>query len=216
MPDRITVSVMQHRLVGIVHEMGEVMLRTAFKLTIPGTEETVSAYYMIACAFLPLAWVQRGRAHVSVEVFTLWMPPRMLALLDGLVYVGTVSGHLIALDAAKDAGCKLVLEPGRRVVAESGVFLTKVLFVKEGSAKTFVIVDAAMNDLIRPTLYEAHHPIVTVAEPAILPGRDALARLGFYVEPTSALVWQALVEALPNLSDPVVALLTGSGHKAAY
>ena len=71
----------------------------------------------------------------------------------------------IALDAAKDAGCKLVLEPGRRVVAESGVFLTKVLFVKEGSAKTFVIVDGAMNDLIRPTLYEAHHPIVTVAEP---------------------------------------------------
>ena len=71
----------------------------------------------------------------------------------------------IALDAAKDAGCKLVLEPGRRLVAESGVFLTKVLFVKEGSAKTFVIVDGAMNDLIRPTLYEAHHPIVTLAEP---------------------------------------------------
>jgi diaminopimelate decarboxylase len=72
----------------------------------------------------------------------------------------------IARDAASEAGCKLVLEPGRRIVAEAGALLTRVLFVKEGSAKTFVIVDGAMNDLIRPTLYEAHHPIVPVKEPA--------------------------------------------------
>jgi diaminopimelate decarboxylase len=71
----------------------------------------------------------------------------------------------IARDAGRAAGCRLVLEPGRRIVAEAGVLLTKVLFVKEGTAKTFVIVDAAMNDLIRPTLYDAYHPIVTVAEP---------------------------------------------------
>jgi diaminopimelate decarboxylase len=71
----------------------------------------------------------------------------------------------IARDAAASVGCRLVLEPGRRVVAESGVLLTRVLFVKEGSAKTFVIVDGAMNDLIRPTLYEAYHPIVPVKEP---------------------------------------------------
>lgn len=54
---------------------------------------------------------------------------------------------------------------------------------------------------------------VPVAEPFILPGRDALARLGFYVEPTSALVWRALEETLPTLPDPVVAVLTGSGYK---
>ena len=54
---------------------------------------------------------------------------------------------------------------------------------------------------------------VTVAEGHILPGRDALARLGFYVEPTSALVWRALEETLSSLPDPVVAILTGSGYK---
>lgn len=54
---------------------------------------------------------------------------------------------------------------------------------------------------------------MSVAEAHILPGRDALARLGFYVEPTSALVWRALEEALPGLPDPVVAILTGSGYK---
>ncbi len=56
--------------------------------------------------------------------------------------------------------------------------------------------------------------IVAVPESAILPGRDAMARMGFYVEPTSALVWHALAESLPDLRDPVVAILTGSGYKA--
>ena len=54
---------------------------------------------------------------------------------------------------------------------------------------------------------------LAVDEAAILPGRDALARLGFYVEPTSALVWQGLRDLLPALADPVVAILTGSGYK---
>ncbi len=57
--------------------------------------------------------------------------------------------------------------------------------------------------------------VVAVEEQAILPGRDALARLGFYVEPTSALVWSALEQALPSLPDPVVVVLTGSGYKYA-
>lgn len=56
---------------------------------------------------------------------------------------------------------------------------------------------------------------VAVAEQAILPGRDALARLGFYVEPTSALVWTALTENLADLREPIVVILTGSGYKAA-
>jgi threonine synthase len=54
---------------------------------------------------------------------------------------------------------------------------------------------------------------LAIDEAAILPGRDALAGLGFYVEPTSALVWQALKDLLPALTDPVVAVLTGSGYK---
>ena len=55
--------------------------------------------------------------------------------------------------------------------------------------------------------------LVVVDEAAILPARDALARLGFYVEPTSALAWEGLRQMLPALKDPVVAILTGSGYK---
>jgi len=55
--------------------------------------------------------------------------------------------------------------------------------------------------------------IIAIDEAHILPGRDSLARLGFYVEPTSALVWEALRTMLPQLLDPVVVVLTGSGHK---
>lgn len=59
---------------------------------------------------------------------------------------------------------RLLLEPGRSIVAEAGVLLAKVLFTKKNGQKNFVIVDAAMNDLIRPTLYQAHHEIVPVVE----------------------------------------------------
>ena len=57
---------------------------------------------------------------------------------------------------------KLMLEPGRSIVAEAGALLSRVMLVKNNGAKTFVIVDAAMNDLIRPALYQAHHEIVPV------------------------------------------------------
>jgi diaminopimelate decarboxylase len=57
----------------------------------------------------------------------------------------------------------LLLEPGRFLVAQAGALLTRVLFVKKNGEKTFVITDAGMNDLIRPTLYQAHHEIVPVA-----------------------------------------------------
>lgn len=62
-------------------------------------------------------------------------------------------------------GCELAFEPGRRLVGEAGVLVGEVILVKPGSAKTFVIVDAAMNDLIRPTLYEAWHDILPVRQP---------------------------------------------------
>jgi diaminopimelate decarboxylase len=59
----------------------------------------------------------------------------------------------------------LLLEPGRFLVAQAGALLTRVLYVKQNGAKTFVIVDAAMNDLIRPALYQAHHEIVPIIQP---------------------------------------------------
>lgn len=65
-----------------------------------------------------------------------------------------------------DLGLKLVLEPGRLLVGNAGVLVTRVVFVKETEGRRFTIVDGAMNDLIRPTLYEAHHEIWPVADAA--------------------------------------------------
>jgi diaminopimelate decarboxylase len=63
-----------------------------------------------------------------------------------------------------DLGLRLILEPGRMIVGNAGILVSRVIFSKEGADKTFTIVDAAMNDLIRPTLYEAHHDIWPVEE----------------------------------------------------
>jgi diaminopimelate decarboxylase len=65
----------------------------------------------------------------------------------------------------KDLGLKILLEPGRYIVGNAGVLLTRCLYEKKGTAKTFKIVDAGMNDLIRPALYEGHHEIVPLIEP---------------------------------------------------
>jgi len=65
----------------------------------------------------------------------------------------------------KDLGLKILLEPGRYIVGNAGVLVTRCLYEKKGSAKTFKIVDAGMNDLIRPALYEGHHEIVPLTEP---------------------------------------------------
>jgi diaminopimelate decarboxylase len=67
--------------------------------------------------------------------------------------------------ATKGLDCTLIFEPGRLLVGNAGILVARVLFVKRGEAKTFVIVDAAMNDLIRPTLYDAHHEIRPVRQP---------------------------------------------------
>ena len=66
--------------------------------------------------------------------------------------------------AAQDLNCTLIFEPGRVIVGNAGILLTKVLYSKQGKGKTFIIVDAAMNDLIRPSLYHAHHEIKPVEE----------------------------------------------------
>ena len=66
-------------------------------------------------------------------------------------------------------GCKLVFEPGRLILGNAGILVTRVIYVKHGEAKNFVIVDAGMNDLIRPTLYDAFHEIIPVAQPGTEP-----------------------------------------------
>ena len=63
-----------------------------------------------------------------------------------------------------DLKCRLIMEPGRSIVGNAGILVTRVLYNKETEAKRFVIVDAAMNDLLRPSLYEAHHEIQPVRQ----------------------------------------------------
>jgi len=75
-------------------------------------------------------------------------------------YAEIVKNELSSLD------CRIVTEPGRLLVGNAGILVTEVIYVKDGGEKSFVVVDAAMNDLIRPTLYEAHHeirPVVVTA-----------------------------------------------------
>jgi diaminopimelate decarboxylase len=79
-------------------------------------------------------------------------------------YADAVRGALAKLPNG-GKGTEIVLAPGRWLVAEAGILLTRVVYMKHGAAKRFAIVDAAMNDLIRPTLYEAHHPMRPVIEP---------------------------------------------------
>ena len=64
-----------------------------------------------------------------------------------------------------DLDCDLLFEPGRLIVGNAGILVTKVVYVKEGATRRFLILDAAMNDLMRPSLYDAKHNIVAVIEP---------------------------------------------------
>ncbi len=79
-------------------------------------------------------------------------------------YAGTI------IEQLKDVDLKLVLEPGRVFVGNAGILVTKVLYHKSGGVKNFVIVDAGMNDLLRPTLYNAFHAI----EPVVNSGKDLI------------------------------------------
>jgi len=63
----------------------------------------------------------------------------------------TIFGHL---------GCRLILEPGRSIVGNAGILVSSVIYVKNGGSSTFLIIDAAMNDFLRPSMYNAYHNIV--------------------------------------------------------
>ncbi len=78
----------------------------------------------------------------------------------------------VLLEETANIGCTLVVEPGRVLVGNAGVLLTRVLFRKRGAARRFVVVDAGMNDLLRPALYGAEHEVVSVRR-----RRGALVRL---------------------------------------
>ena len=70
----------------------------------------------------------------------------------------------IISNISNDLGCKLILEPGRVLVAEAGILITKVLYIKKNKKNTFVVVNAGMNDLLRPALYDAYHDIQSIVK----------------------------------------------------
>ncbi len=77
----------------------------------------------------------------------------------------TEYGALIK-DTLGHLGCEIEIEPGRLIAGNAGLMISRVIYVKSGEGRTFLILDGAMNDLIRPAMYDAHHDIIPVVEPA--------------------------------------------------
>jgi len=125
---------------------------------------------------------------------------------DPAAYADTILRH------TRDLGLRLVFEHGRLIVANAGLLLTKVIYVKRGAGKTFVIVDAAMNDLVRPTLYEAFHDIVTVGEPASDALRDVVDIVGPVCESGDYLAEE---RPLPRVkADDLLAVMSAGAYGA--
>ena len=117
----------------------------------------------------PLAAAARALADLSRRLLDDGFPLRTIDLGGGLGVsydgrgVPDASGLASAvLPAVERLPLTLVLEPGRSLVARSGALLTRVLYVKKGPERTFVVVDAGMNDLLRPSLYDAYHRVEPV------------------------------------------------------
>jgi diaminopimelate decarboxylase len=111
-----------------------------------------------------------------------------------------------------DLGVRLLFEPGRMIAGNAGILVSRVLYVKRGASKTFTIVDAAMNDLMRPTLYEAYHEILPVIEPA--PGAPTIVTdvAGPVCETGDYL---ALARTLPELNaGDLISVMTAGAYGA--
>jgi diaminopimelate decarboxylase len=109
-------------------------------------------------------------------------------------------------------GARILFEPGRVFVGNAGILVSRVLYVKQGAAKTFVVVDAAMNDLIRPTLYDAHHDIRPVREADLAAAKTVVDVVGGICETGDYL---ALDRPLPRLAaGDLIAIMTAGADGA--
>ncbi|MBI3453313.1 MAG: diaminopimelate decarboxylase [Rhodospirillales bacterium] len=115
-------------------------------------------------------------------------------------------------DAVDGLPIQIVLEPGRYLVAEAGILLSRVIYMKEGTAKRFAIVDAAMNDLIRPALYDAYQPILPVARPRPGANLATVDVVGPVCETGDVI---APGRALPPLDDGDLIAIGGAGAYGA-
>jgi diaminopimelate decarboxylase len=121
-------------------------------------------------------------------------------------------GKMIARVSAR-LGVSLILEPGRLIAANAGILLSRVIYVKQGEARKFLVIDAGMNDLIRPALYDAHHEIVPVREPGADEPPDVYDIVGPVCETADLF---ARGRAMPQLqSGDLVAIMTAGAYGAA-
>ncbi len=118
----------------------------------------------------------------------------------------------MATRVTQGLGCRLILEPGRLIAANAGILVSRVLYVKKGEAKTFAIIDAGMNDLIRPALYDSHHEIVRVNEPGTHTPRQRYDVVGPVCETSDIF---AADREMPELkAGDLVAILTAGAYGA--
>lgn len=125
--------------------------------------------YSMALAVMLKLFDRLEKRGIGVKILDIgggWAVPE-----DGIQEAPAILAKAI-LPGIKSRGLRLVIEPGRSLVASAGVLLTRVLYRKTSGNRTFVIVDAAMNDLIRPLLYSSKHPVVSFS-----PGKGRKARL---------------------------------------
>jgi diaminopimelate decarboxylase len=119
----------------------------------------------------------------------------------------------IVKETVSQLNCELLFEPGRVILGNAGILVTRVLYVKEGETRRFAIIDAAMNDLMRPTLYDAYHDVVPVTEPAGGAERQRYDVVGPICETGDTL---ARDRELPKLAaDDLIAIRTAGAYGAA-
>ncbi|MBF0354480.1 MAG: diaminopimelate decarboxylase [Alphaproteobacteria bacterium] len=112
-----------------------------------------------------------------------------------------------------DLGCKLVFEPGRLLVGNAGILLSRISRLKEGATRSFVVVDAGMNDLMRPALYDAYHDIQPVKEPKPGGARRAVDVVGPICESSDVFATQRLLPMLTK--DELIAFGTAGAYGAS-
>ncbi|WP_225770730.1 diaminopimelate decarboxylase [Inquilinus sp. Marseille-Q2685] len=118
----------------------------------------------------------------------------------------------IVRETVGDLGCHLMVEPGRSICGDAGVLLSRVIFIKPGRTRNFVILDAAMNDLIRPAMYEAWHGIVPLRQPAEGAAEAEFDVVGPVCESSDTF---ARARSLPPLAAGDLVAFTGAGAYGA-
>ena len=119
----------------------------------------------------------------------------------------------IVRETLGDLGCALVFEPGRLLVANAGMLVARVILMKQGASREFAVTDAAMNDLIRPAMYDAYHEILPVAEPAKTAPRTPVDVVGPVCETGDTFARQRDLPALA--ADDLIAFATAGAYGAA-